>query len=246
MNEQPIGQVKVVRRYPVKSMKGEDLDQVLVRFTGLAGDRIYAFVDPLKQTNFPWLSAREVSEMILFEPRLKKFPSPEKKYPSQDEFGVEVTTPEGEVFDIVNQSFVKKLEERWKRPMILRFSEAGQQDSRPISIFGLSTLRHLSAEIGLSVDHRRFRANFYVEWNDQKPFFEEDLLNREIRIGEKLRLYITKKDKRCVIINLEPDTANSTPQVLKYVGKERQGYAGVYASVLEEGIVKPGDEIRLV
>jgi uncharacterized protein YcbX len=39
-----LGTVAVLRRYPVKSMRGEDLDASDVTFTGLAGDRRLALI----------------------------------------------------------------------------------------------------------------------------------------------------------------------------------------------------------
>ncbi|HEV3311610.1 MAG TPA: MOSC N-terminal beta barrel domain-containing protein, partial [Chloroflexota bacterium] len=43
--QMPVGSVAVLRRYPVKSMMGEELDAVEVNARGLAGDRAYALVD---------------------------------------------------------------------------------------------------------------------------------------------------------------------------------------------------------
>lgn len=38
-----IGTVESLWRYPVKSMRGEQRDQVLVSFAGIYGDRLFAF-----------------------------------------------------------------------------------------------------------------------------------------------------------------------------------------------------------
>ena len=63
-----IGKLKILRRYPVKSMKGEDLKEVFVSYTGVRGDRIYAIVDEENKTNFPWLTARQKAELLSFSP----------------------------------------------------------------------------------------------------------------------------------------------------------------------------------
>ena len=47
-------------------------------------------------------------------------------------------------------------------------------------------------------------------------------------------------------ISLDPVTANANPEILKYVARNHDGKAGVYAAVLVEGMVRAGDEIRLV
>ena len=41
-----LGKLESIWRYPVKSMRGEEVDEIFVAFTGLMGDRVYAvFLD---------------------------------------------------------------------------------------------------------------------------------------------------------------------------------------------------------
>lgn len=62
-----IGQLSILRRYPVKSMAGEDLQEARVSFAGLIGDRVFAFIDNRNRSNFPWMTARQGRELILFQ-----------------------------------------------------------------------------------------------------------------------------------------------------------------------------------
>ncbi|HZQ90857.1 MAG TPA: hypothetical protein VFA60_03600 [Terriglobales bacterium] len=64
-------------------------------YGGVAGDRVFAFVDPAKTSNFPWVTAREVPEMALFRPRYLEPASEDKHFPEARTYRVEVTTPEG-------------------------------------------------------------------------------------------------------------------------------------------------------
>jgi uncharacterized protein YcbX len=227
-------------------MRGEELARAYVAFSGIAGDRVHAFVDPAlvaTKPNFPWVSARQVPEMLLFQPRFVSPPEENQQFPSSERFRVEVTTPEGAVRALEDPAFLAELEARWKRPLILRFSEKGMQDSRPISIFGAATLEQLSGETSLELDPRRFRANFLIEWADPAPKHEEALIGKPLQIGEKLQLTITKRDPRCVIINLDPETSQSSPEVLMTVGKAHGGRIGVYAAVLQDGVVAQGDGV---
>src|SRR4051812_706619 len=102
---QQIGRLEILRRYPIKSMKGEELKSVSVSFSGVLGDRVHAFIDPTKQGNFPWLSARQVPEMLLFEPRFEEAPDNSVKYPSAAAFQVLVKTPEGETYEAQDPGF---------------------------------------------------------------------------------------------------------------------------------------------
>ncbi len=215
-------------------MRGESLDEARVTPTGLEGDRVYAFVDPGKRLDFPWLSAREVPEMLLFTPRFA------------GGWKVSVVTPEGKTRDLQDPAFLDELRRRWGRPFELRFSERGMPDSGPVSILGLDSARALEPAAGQALDCRRFRANLYVAWDSRRAFFEDEWVGRELRLGGGPRLRVLKRDPRCVIINLDPDTAAADPGTLMAVGRERQGRLGVYAEVLEPGTVRPGDAIEAV
>src|ERR1700756_892372 len=64
-----VGRVVALRRYPVKSMAGEELDDAEVSWHGLAGDRRWAFIrDGQVRSGFPWLTIRERPEMARYRP----------------------------------------------------------------------------------------------------------------------------------------------------------------------------------
>lgn len=248
MTTTAIGRLEILRRYPVKSMAGEDLPEAYVAYTGVMGDRVYAFVDDEKAKagdNFPWHSAREQADMLLFKPHFVEQPKSDVKYPQAQTFAVEVRTPSGATLKVDDPALLREL--RPKGPgATLRFSEKGMQDSRPLSLFSLDTLEALAAEAEVPIDHRQFRANFYVRWTQQKPYFEDELVGRRVKIGDTLEAMVVKKDPRCVIINLDPETAKPRTQVLKTVAKKHAGCVGVYLATLREGVVKQGDPIVLV
>lgn len=241
-----IGTLARLRRYPVKSMAGEDLPEARVSFAGLIGDRVYAFIDRANQSNFPWMTGRQNHEMILFRPRFAGRPPEAEEIPDTEKYATDVTTPEGRYFRMGDPQFTEYLEKRFGRSLKLRFSERSMTDARPVSIFGLPTVRGLSEETGIDLDERRFRANFYARWERDQPFFEDELLGRELRIGEIVTVQIVKKNARCVMINLDPDTAAASPVVLQTVARGHEGLAGVYGAVLSEGIVRTNDPIYLL
>lgn len=245
-SESTIGTLRQVCRYPVKSMRGEELEQVFVSYTGLLGDRIYAFVDPLAQQKdpaFPWHTARRQPELILYKPRFVSSPDPHAPYPETKHFRIRVTAPEGRQFDLEDPDLLHELRRKSGRSFVLRHSEKGMHDARPLSLFGSATIRALESETRRSLDPRRFRANFYVDWEDPEPFFEDRLVGKVLRVGERLEIMIVKKDPRCVIITLDPDDASPDPAILRTVARQHSGCAGVYAAVLREGSVRPGDKV---
>ncbi|MGB6624248.1 MAG: MOSC domain-containing protein, partial [Candidatus Acidiferrales bacterium] len=157
-----------------------------------------------------------------------------------------VRTPEGEKLSVDDPGFTAYFEKRFQRSLELRFSERAMQDACPVSLFGLDSVRKLSDEAGFPLDHRRFRANFYVRWENRKPYYEQELVGAKLRIGEKLIMMVVENNERCVIINLDPTTAEATPRVLEVVARNHASCCGVYGSVLREGIVRAGDAVYAV
>jgi MOSC domain-containing protein len=66
-----IGHVESLWRYPVKSMRGEEIAEAFLGFAGVYGDRLYAFRDAAAQKGFPFLTGREQEEMLLYQPRFR-------------------------------------------------------------------------------------------------------------------------------------------------------------------------------
>lgn len=241
-----IGTLRVLRRYPVKSMKGEDLSEVFVSYTGVRGDRLYAIVDEENKTNFPWLTARQKSELLSFTPRFVNNLPNETAFPEIDTYRVKVTVPEGDEFPVTSELFHKYICEKFGKKLHVRFSEKGMQDSRPVSLFGMDTLKALSEETKIDLDHRRFRANCYVQFDDTTPFYEDSLMGKNIQIGDRCQLTISKKDARCSIVTIDPETGKKDPAILSTIVKQHEGNAGIYAVVLREGIIRSGDEIYIL
>lgn len=241
-----VGRVELVCRYPFKSMAGEDLNKGFLAYTGMLGDRVYALVRQTENPNFPWLTARQRPELLLYKARFLRELVPERQYPSLDEYAVSVEDAEGVTSIADDANWLAFLREKLGCSFALRFSERGMQDARPISLISYGTISCLEGEIGFSLDLRRFRANLYIRWLDSPPFFEDSLVGKELQVGEKTRLLVSKRDPRCKIISLDPNTASETPSVLAAVTKQHDNCAGVYAVVLREGYVSPDDAVYLV
>jgi uncharacterized protein len=240
-----IGTLRSLRRYPVKSMAGENLDDVRITFAGLLGDRVYAFVDKGNRSNFPWMTGRQGPELILFRPQFLDPPPIDEENPNPEQYRAEVTTPDDKTFRIDDPLLNEYLEQRFGRSLRLRFSERCMHDSRPVSLFGVNTVRALAEETGMNLDARRFRANFYVEWASDEPFFEDSLIGRTLRIGDTVIVQAVKKTARCVMITLDPENAAASPGVLEKVARNHRGCAGIYGAVLHEGIVRVHDPVHL-
>src|SRR5213078_3608188 len=66
-----IGKVDSVWRYPVKSMRGEELEEAFAGFSGVYGDRLFAFRSSASPKGFPYLTAREQRKLLQYRPHFR-------------------------------------------------------------------------------------------------------------------------------------------------------------------------------
>lgn len=259
-----VGQVESLWRYPVKSMRGEELAEAFVGYSGVYGDRLFAFRSSARPKGFPYLTGREQEELLLYRPRFRH-PDQAARPPHQAEaeaiapglnplfadpvdLAVEVETPSGEVVAVDAPDLIRRLRERMRdsHELALVRSERAMTDCRPISLFSIQTGRQLGDEIGIALDKRRFRANIYMDLGSTAGFREDAFVGRTLRLGPKVAVSVLERDPRCKMITLDPDTAEPRPDILRKVTRDHDGMAGVYGAVLVEGTVRRGDEIELL
>ena len=235
-----LGSVTQLYLYPVKSMRGVPVEDAHLGLNGIYGDRRYAFVrqDLLGHDGFPWLTGRQKPRMITYQPRFERPPTEADPIPA-----LRVTTPEGEEFAVTDPRLQQRLEAEYQGALLLLKSNRGNYDSQHLSLFSLATLQSLALETGTAIDMRQFRSNIYMDVAGAEPFAEDGWLGRIVQIGTAV-LSITKKDTRCMMINLDPDSAMQRPQVLRAVVRNHNEQAGIYANVVVPGIVYGGDTIR--
>lgn len=226
------GPVTAISRYPVKSMRGEALDETPVGFQGLPLDRAFAFVQQGVHTPFPWFTGRECPQLLQCQPIVG-----EGQWPS-----MRVASPAGE-FDLGGPEFAAQLEAWSGRKAALHSDYRGCQDVAYISLISTATVRALAEAGGVPEDQRRFRMNFVVDLGGE-PFQEKSFVGKEVRIGDVV-VAIHEQDRRCNMITLDPQTGVSTPAVLKQCGALNGTYAGVYGSVLVPGSVAIGARVSV-
>lgn len=257
-----VGTVESLWRYPVKSMRGEQLDEIFVSYAGVYGDRLFAFESSANRRGFPFFTGRDKREMIRYRARFRypdKAARPINLLEAQKagatplhadptDLMIDVETPDGETFSIDDPALIEILRRGADSNHELKLlrSERALTDCRPVSIFAVQSARKLGSEIGINVDKRRFRANIYLDLTSSDGFAEDTFVGRSLRIGEKAVVSITDRDSRCMMITLDPDTAEKEPALLKKVAQAHEGMAGVYGAVLIEGLIRRGDSVVLL
>src|SRR5207249_4759165 len=66
-----VATVESLWRYPVKSMRGEELDEMFAGYSGVYGDRLFAFKSSASPKGFPYLTGREQRQMLRYRPRFR-------------------------------------------------------------------------------------------------------------------------------------------------------------------------------
>jgi uncharacterized protein len=228
------GRVVALWRYPVKSMAAEPLESADVGWHGVAGDRRWAFVqEELVRSGFPWLTIRERAEMWHYEP---SFANPERPDASR----TLVRTPSGRELDVVDPELAEELGGGVR---VIK-QNRGVFDTMPLSLITTQTIASLGAAVGEQLEPLRFRPNLLVEANGDARFPEDAWVGAELRIGG-IRMRVDQRDERCVMTNVNPQTAERDLPVLKTAGATHDACAGVYGTVVEPGRVAVGDSVVL-
>ena len=154
---------------------------------------------------------------------------------------VEVETPGGDVHSL-DGGMVSQLAAEASRPLTLREIEGANFDDSPVLVVNLATVKAFGAQAGMDVDHRRFRANLYVDGFE--PSDEAEWLGRRIAIGG-VELEAVKRCDRCVVITRDPDTTITTPELLRVLAETHQTFMGVYCQVTRPGTVAAGDQVHV-
>lgn len=240
-SKEEVGRVVGLWRYPVKSMAAEALSEVEVSWHGLVGDRRWAFVrEGVKQSGFPWLTLRQRASMSHYRPSFVDPAQPDKSPTT-------VRTPAGASFDITDPALAAELggnAELAGAGMGLIRQSRGIFDTFPLSLITTQTIARLGEQVGVPLDVRRFRPNILVEADDEAPFAEDAWVGRVLHIGG-MRMRVDKRDGRCVVITIDPETTERTPEILRTVAEDRQGCLGVYGTTVEPGPLALNDPVHL-
>jgi hypothetical protein len=259
-----IGTVREVWRYPVKSMRGETMNEAFMGFSGIYGDRCAAYIRQDGKAGFPYLSASAQEQMLRYQP---VFRHPERAVlpphlaesagmepgltplnGDPDDLSMDIVTPSGTRFDPSDVELVAMLRQGIHGEPALRLvrSDRALTDCRPVSLISMRTVETVGSDSGIPMDRRRFRANVYVDLAANRGFAEDELIGRRIRIGRRGVLSVLERDPRCKILSLDPDTSAHSPEVLRSVARSHSACAGVYCAVLVEGIIAKGDTLTLL
>ena len=221
-----LGTVAVLRRYPVKSMLGEDLRASDVTWRGLAGDRVLAVVHrdtgKVASAKDPRLWRGMLKLAATGSGPLVKITLPDGTAITGSDPGVDAllsgllgqpvtltaTPPPGAVLDRADpEEVLRNGLDVQARIEVGRLGAASPEgtffDFAPLHLMTTSTLGRVA---GLSphgiVELERYRPNIVIR-TTAPGFAENDWAGRDLRIGSDLIITVIARTARCAIPTLE-------------------------------------------
>jgi len=244
-----VGHVHELVRYPVKSMAGVPTGAAFLGLHGLQGDRRFAFRRLNDNSGFPWLSASRLPELLLYQP-LGLAENTEEPTPTH------VRTPEGVELPIGSAELQKRVAEKLGSPVELMKLKHGIFDDASVSVISLVTIAAIFREAGIELgqpaelDTRRFRPNIVIATDSTEAFLEDGWIGGRLLFGSDGEngpmVSLTLRDLRCVMINLDPDTAKQDPRLMKAAVRLNENYAGAYGTVTRPGQLHVGQRVTLI
>jgi uncharacterized protein YcbX len=234
-----LGRISAIFRYPVKSMAGELLDVARLGWHGIEGDRRAAFRRLNDKSGFPWLTASKLPQLLLYEPFGLDTAEP---------FPTHVRTPDGKEYELQSDELREEISRRYGNDVEMMNLRHGIFDEACISVISLGTVYCVERESGRDIDVRRFRPNVVIETDGGEPFAEDRWVGRTLMFGEGNSgpaLRVTMRDERCVMVNLDPDTAERDSEVMKTVVRMNENCAGVYGTVVRAGELRVSQVVTL-
>ena len=236
-----LGHISAIFRYPVKSMAGIRLDSAKIGWHGIEGDRRLAFRRLADRGAFPWLTASRLPELLLYEPIGRQDTTGEP-------LPTHIRTPDGREYGLTDEALLKEIATRHRVDVELMQLSHGIFDEAAVSAIALGTIRSIAREAGHDADVRRFRPNLVIDTKGAQPFEEDRWVGKILEFGcdgTGPAISVTMRDKRCVMINLDPDTAAANADVMKTVIRMNENHAGVYGTVVRTGELRVGQVVGL-
>jgi uncharacterized protein YcbX len=236
-----IGHVEAIFRYPVKSMGGERLEVAKLGWHGVDGDRRLAFRRMDDRSGFPWLSASKLPDLLLFAPN-------RREDGAQGDLPTHIRTPDGKEMPVFGDDLAAEVGRRYGAPVQMMQLRHGIFDEACISVIALDTVSEIERLAGRSLDVRRFRPNVVVRSLRSVPFQEDQWLGGVLLFGkgdDSPAITVTTRDVRCSMVNHDPDSASSAPEVMKTIVRANQNTAGIYGAVTRIGRLAVGQTIIL-
>ena len=228
-----VGRVAGLWRYPVKSLDGEQMPALALDRRGVERDRLWALVDG----DGAIASGKRTR-------RFRRVPGLLRHSSHLDGEIPVITLSDGRAARADHEEAAELLREIAGPGWSLRREQAVPHfDAGAVHIVTTATLATLNAVAQQPVSVERLRPNVLIDL-EGAGFPEDDWIGRTLDMGS-VRLRVTARVVRCVMVNHPRATLAARRDVLKTIGRLNQACAGIYADVVTPGEVRAGDIVAL-
>lgn len=157
-------------------------------------------------------------------------------------------SPDGKEMAVFGEELAAEVGRLYGAPVQMMHLRNGIFDEANISVIASDTVREIGRLAGRNLDVRQFRPNVVLRLLRSDPFQEDGWLGGVLSFGEAddaPAIAITMRDVRCSMVNLDPDSASSAPEVMKAVVRANQNNAGIYGAVTRVGQLEVGQRVLL-
>lgn len=270
--EDVVGTVASLRRYPVKSMLGEELEVCEVTERGLLGDRAYALLDPSTGKVASAKNPRKWPNLLAFRAAYVEPPVTAEKFPPVKitlPTGRTVTSEQRDIDQVLSEALDREatlttstpqapsLEEYWPDVEGLDHRDAVTEENMPPGTFfdfgavhvlttaTLGRLQELNPAGRFEV--QRFRPNILVQHRTKERGFAENAwIGRTLALGDRVRLSIDGPCPRCVMTTQPQGNLPKDVGILRTAAQHNGANVGVYATVIQGGMLHLGDNVSLL
>jgi len=229
-----VGTVKNLRRYPVKSLLGDNYKSLIIDERGVRGDRSYAI--STAQGRFG--SGKTTR-------RFRKIDGLLNLQANDQADLLHITFPDGTTISKKDPIIHAALSDFLGQEVTLTSEQSiSHFDAGAIHLLTTASLNWLRKKLPQSlIDERRFRPNIVIENSGDTPI-ELNWLGSKIQIGSIL-LQIEEATERCIMTTLEQQDLPKDTAIMREIARELGGQFGVYAKVIKSGSVRLGDTAQL-
>lgn len=232
----PVGTVRALYRYPVKSTAGQALTAVGVTERGLQHDRRWAVY-----TNDGGIGSGKRTRRFRPVPGLMHWSS------STGDDGVPLLTgPDGRSYRADDPTAATALSSALGQTLSVQpETTLRHHDETPLHLITTSSLAALDHLTGATVDECRFRANIVIDTGPDRDFAEDAWVGAELALGPDVLLRLGPGMPRCVMIDQPQAGVDAASKALKVLGAHHRAELGLQAHVLRTGMLRVGDTVTL-
>lgn len=204
-------------RYPVKSLKGEQIQEARVTSNGVPGDREIVVLNRAGHI----VTSRTRPKLLGLNGSLGA-----DGIPTINGFNWD----SAEARELVNCAVGEEVQ-------LARVPQPQGFDVLPLLIATDGATQFLN------IDRRRLRPNILLA--DVDGLNERDWPGRIIKIGD-VRIQAVKLRARCVMTTFDPDTQEQDKSVLIKIIRDLDGTTALDCAVMQSGVVRVGDAVEII